>query len=106
MTTKRQAILVDRFGALKARADIAYEKAEKVRKRIAHWGDGAYDGSRYRSTVSTFDVDRVNSDLLAARLRKLLSHRAYTKLMKAATKTTPCTKVLCTSRRKPKRGRA
>ncbi|RPI47202.1 MAG: hypothetical protein EHM67_00030 [Hyphomicrobiaceae bacterium] len=63
------AQIVDAYGIASAHAADAAKRKEELRLAILAFGDGAYDGSRYRATVATAPVSRISPDLV----RELLS---------------------------------
>ena len=77
------AELVDSFGIASAHYADAKKRKEALRDTIAAFGDGKYEGLRYRATVSTAPVTRIVPELV----RELLSPEDVELVSKTADET-------------------
>jgi hypothetical protein len=91
--------LVDKFGALRAQLSPLEKEEQRIKAELKLMaGNGAYDGQRYRATVSSYTQARLDMDWVRSYVppRLLIKH----------TTDVPATKVCVTSLVKPKARRA
>jgi hypothetical protein len=72
--------LIDDFGLLKAQIADLETKAKALHGQIASLGDGAYEGTFYRVTVSESERSKLDMDAVKAKLSPqfIRAHTSYT----------------------------
>jgi uncharacterized protein YhaN len=88
MTKTNTSTLVDAYGELKARIAELEEQERQLKRELADWEPGAYEGEAYRLTISL--SDRAGQDkVFKERVEALIEEHLSRQFIKAHTTLTP-----------------
>jgi uncharacterized protein YhaN len=88
MTQTNVTTLVDAYGELKAKLAELEEQERQLKRELADWEPGAYEGEAYRLTISL--SDRVGQDkVFRERVEALIEEHLSRQFIKAHTTLTP-----------------
>jgi N-methylhydantoinase B/oxoprolinase/acetone carboxylase alpha subunit len=66
--TRNVTTAIDRLGELKAQIAELEREADKLKDIVRELGAGAYEGERYRATVSMFDRETLDMEAVREKL--------------------------------------